>query len=284
MDRAPAQRLATSVALLLVGCAGIKSVADERPTADMVGAHLVSLGFDRSTVGFDVKIHNPYDVDLPLTDVRYGISSEGEEFLTGVADLSGVVPAGGDHTVTIPATIVYDELLAVLERIRPGQVLPYVAELAVAVSAPGGTRFEIPLNRTGELPIPALPLVEVVRVDWSELGLEGAKGTLHLSFGNTNDFPLEVGGLDYNLSLGGHTIATTHLEEALSLERRGTGTMAIDIHVPASNLATGLIGLLRDGRVDYSLDGVFSVTTPYGDMKMPLDRSGKTVVATEVSQ
>ena len=273
------------IALTLSGCAAARSVlaTSERPTADLIGAHLQSIGLDRSTVAFDVKIHNPYDVDLPLLDVRYRIASEGEEFLTGEADLSGVIPAGGDQTVTVPATVVYRELLDLLDQIQPGQVIPYIAELALAVDAPGGTRFEIPLNRTGELPIPAIPKVQVVRVDWGEVGPTGATGTLHLVFENTNRFPLEIEGLDYNLSLGGHSLATTHLARKLSLQSGGRGAMAIEIDIPAENLAAGLIGLLRD-RVEYDLDGAFSVVTPYGNMNMPLDQSGETVVATEVSQ
>jgi LEA14-like dessication related protein len=267
--------------LSLGGCATLGSVIEsaEKPTAELVDAHLQAIGLDRSTVAFDVKIHNPYSVDLPLVNARYGLASEGQNFLSGEANLAGVIPAGGEKTFTVPATVFYEELLGVLEHFRPGQVVPYQAQVSLFVNAPGGTRIELPLNRTGELPIPAVPLLQVVRVDWDQVGLGGASGVVRLAIENTNQFPLEIDGLDYSLSLGGNTIASTKLDQDLALARGERREVGLAIELPTTAAVSTIVNLLRDRDVDYGIEGALSVSTPFGDMQMPFDRKGKTEIA-----
>jgi hypothetical protein len=60
--------------------------------------------------------------------------------------------------------------------------------------------------------------------------------------------------------------------------------MAIEIEVPSTGLASALIGLLRNGRVDYDLAGALGVSTPFGDLTMPLEERGQTVVASKDSK
>ena len=133
------RRVAVSCFVLLVlgmaGCGAVQSILDlEKPTARIAGVGIADINLESATLTFEVEVSNPYPVPLPLVNVDYGLASGGTRFLAGQAQLQGAVPARGKKTVSVPATIVYTQLLAALKGVRPGSVLPYKADLGFSVS------------------------------------------------------------------------------------------------------------------------------------------------------
>lgn len=148
------QRLCALTGMVLViGCAGCSLV--QKPSAQITGASVQGVGLTESTLVFDVKIDNPYSTALPLTNLDYALSSQGQPFLSGKADVRGTVPAGGSKVIGVPVRINYLDVVKAVKGARPGAAIAYKAELGLSVDVPllGNTR--LPLSREGELTIPS---------------------------------------------------------------------------------------------------------------------------------
>lgn len=142
---------------MLTGCAGLQKALNlEKPRANLRGVQFDKITLEAATLLFDVEIENPYSVDLPLLDMDYDITSRGEKFLAGQADIQSTIPANQTRTISLPATIRFADFAQAIKGIRPGSTVPYRADVGVAVNAPVLGRIRLPLNREGELAVPTL--------------------------------------------------------------------------------------------------------------------------------
>lgn len=112
-------RLLASGFLLLVACVGCANV--KQPTASyksMSVGEVTSKGF---VMNVDVDLNNPNPVALPLTDADYTLALGGLKVIDGAKiKPAGSLPANGAATVTVPAALTFENLLAAEEAIRKG--------------------------------------------------------------------------------------------------------------------------------------------------------------------
>ena len=129
----------------------------DKPSAEILGVRLQDVSLTDATMLFDVKVDNPYAVPLPLSNVDYALSSLGQQFLTGKADVQGSVPAGGSKDLAVPVRISFLELIRAVKGARPGSAIPYKADLGLSVDMPVTGPLRVPMSRQGELSIPSAP-------------------------------------------------------------------------------------------------------------------------------
>ncbi len=268
-----------AVNLMPAGCESVQSLMGDKPTARVAGVRFGDLNLDGLTLLFDVEASNPYAVDVPLVDIAYGLASGGTAFLSGDAKLDGVIPANGKRTLQLPAKVNFAQLLSAVKNVRPGDVVPYAADVALGIDVPGLGRQSLPLKREGQLPVPAVPQIKVARVKLDKLDMTEAAATIHLEVVNTNKFNLDLNALDYELALGGTTVANSRLLSKSSFKPGGSA--AIDVPVSFSPLAAGMavVEALRGKSAGYSIKGVMDAGTPFGPIKIPYATSGTTPLA-----
>ncbi len=271
----PFRRLVAPLLLLCLLLASGCGMMDE-PTARLVGVGLDDIGLDAATLRFDVEVANPYPVSLPLAKLDYTLASSGAQFLSGEAPLEGVVPARGTRTVALPVRLSYVELLKAVSGLRPGAVVPYDAALGLSVDAPVAGLLRLPLRRTGELPVPAVPDVEVTSLRWTDLSLSRAAGEVNLRVVNRNQFPIELSNLAYALSLAGTQVADATIDQSVPFQAAGDAqTVQIPISFSPQRLGVAVLGALRGEAAAYRLTGAMGLQSPYGPMTLPLDKTGR---------
>jgi len=275
---ARALMLALPLLILAPGCETLDKVLKgvDGPQASLTSATLSDLDTESVTLDFDIDVTNPYAVPLPLASISYDLASRGTPFLTGAAPLSGSVPARGTKTITLPARVRFSDLLSALSGVRPGQVVPYDAGLKLSVDAPGVGPIELPLRQRGELPVPAVPDVQLAGMNWEELSLTNAKAVMRLNIRNTNQFPLDLSALDTSLKLAGRNIGQTSIRDALSLGAGKQGTLEVPISFSPVQFGASILSVLRGDNADYTLDGAIKGATPFGPVSLPFARSGRT--------
>ena len=266
--------------LCFQGCKSAEKIIGslKKPKAEIAGVHLGDFNIDAATLLFDVKVTNPYKVPLPLANVDYMLTCDNMRFLSGNADIQDTIPSGESKTVSIPAQINFMETLQILKQIKPGSIVPYTADLGMSVNPPGADRLRLPLSKSGELPIPAIPDVAIQEIRWKELSLDSASGVIRLNVANPNAFPFDLTKLSYALSLADVDVASAGIDQNVSFAESG-GANTLEIPVSFSPRALGLAAfkmLMGDG-AGYMLDGLMDVETPYGSIPMPLKASGKTL-------
>lgn len=246
-----------------------------RPSARLAGLSLQSIGLSSATFRFDVEVTNPYPVALPLVNLDYNLASQAASFLSGKAELQGSVPAMGSKMVSLPAKISYSELLAALKGVKPGQVVPYTAALGLSVDVPAVGALRLPMEKSGELPVPAVPEVKVVSITWSNVSLDKATGVVRLAVINRNEFPLDLSKIDYALSLGGTEVARSGLAAPVKFAASGgSGAVEIPISFSPKNMGLAALKMLTGSSGGYGLSGAMSVNTPFGPMTLPLEAKG----------
>jgi LEA14-like dessication related protein len=269
--------------VLLVLAAGCSTVGDylkiDTPTARVANVGLDGISLDAATLQFDVEVANPYPAPLALGNLDYRLASRDAVFLSGEANLQGSVPAGGRKRVTLPARIVYADLFRALKGIRPGSVVPYRADLGIGMESQFAGALRIPLRKEGELPVPAPPKVEVSELKWDRLNLTEAAGHARLRLQNANEFPVELSKFTYVLSLGDVEVARTAVTDVVGFgPSGGVGELEIPISVSPAKLGLAAFRMLQGSGASYALQGVMAANTPFGEMSLPINQSGRTPI------
>jgi len=249
-----------------------------KPTARIIGTEMKNLSLERIDLIFNVEVANPYAVNLPLVDLTYNVASGGTSLLQGNIKPSGAVQAYGTSLIQVPARITFASLLKALKGVKPGSVVPYKADLTLGVDAPVVGLLTLPLSKTGELPVPAAPEVELSSFEIAKLNLDETKATAKLQVKNTNSFALSLSKLSIELALGANKIVDTSLAQSAKIAPGQT--VAVDVPLSFSPRSFGLtvINLLRGNKSAYSLVGFLEAGTPYGPLALPFNRNGNTTI------
>ncbi len=260
------------------GCTTVSEMlkATENPTARISSARFSGLDAESISVTFDVEITNPYPVSLPLLGLDYRLSSAGTPFLTGAAKDTGAILPGDKKIVPVMAKIPFLATLALLEDVRPGNVVPYTASFTINARAPGLGVVHLPLETDGEFPIPVPPRVGVSSLDWESLSLTNAVAVLNIEVTNGNDFPLSMTRLAVDLALAKASIATTTIEEPHSFGAGEGRVLPVRLSLRPGQLGMAVFRMLSQSSVSYDLAGDISFSTGFGALSLPISSSGTT--------
>ena len=263
--------------LAVPGCALLASLLgpQPKPTASVSAVRITDFSLNDLTVVFDLTITNPYAVPLPLVNVDYALASQAQPFLQGQAPLQGSIPANGSQTVPLPAKIVFVELLKALQGVRPGAMVPYHATLGLSVNAPVLGNLRLPIEKEGEVPVPAPPELSLPSVTWQNVSLAGATGLLKMRVRNPNSFAFDVAGLDYDIKLAGMDLAKGGLTNAASLAAGAAQEIGINVSVSTAKAGMAIVQLLQGKSSAYSLGGALAIGTPFGPLRIPLAVTGQ---------
>jgi LEA14-like dessication related protein len=261
-------------ALALPGCDLLRNLGAPTPTAELAGVRLQDFSLTGLSLLFDVNIKNPYAVGLPLANLDFALASGGQAFVNGQAPMQGVIPASGQQLVTIPTTVGFAGLLQTLQGVRPGAIVPYHATLGLSVNAPALGVVRLPIEKDGELPVPAVPDVSITHIGWKNLSLTSATGEMRVAIGNTNQFPIDVTNIDYGLQLAGFDVARSSIGIPAHIAPSAGGELALLLNVPIASAGLGLFRALQSGSAPYNFSGTLALGTPFGPLAAPWAKAG----------
>lgn len=267
-------RIALAALVLLPGCQSLQDVigGTPKPTARVVGTSIRGLSLDNIVLLFDVEVENPYTTSLPLTDLGYSLTSGGNKFLEGTLTPTGSIPARGRQVIQLPATVPFSSLLAALKGVKPGAVVPYTANFRIGVNVPVLGRIDVPFSKSGELPVPTVPQVEVTSLSMAKLGLDQIKATAKLRIRNPNQFPLDLTRLSVNLALGGLDVGGSKLASPASIGSKQEATVEVPLSFSPRAVGIGIVNLLRGNQIAYQVSGSLDANTRFGPLSLPFSR------------
>ncbi len=245
-----------------------------KPSANIVDAKLTDLSLEGVTVALKVDVKNPYPVAVPLTNVGYALSSREESILTGELDNPGSIPARGSMTLDVPLRVKFADVLAAVEGLKLGAVVPYAVNMNFNLDVPGGEKVSLPLKKEGELPIPNVPDVRVNEVRWDEISVLSAKGLIRLDVTNTNEFDVGLSKLAYAMSVGGTKVVSGKLSDAASLSPGETETIEIPVKISPASLGLAVVNMLKSNKPSYEIVGDLGLKTRFGNFELPAKRFG----------
>lgn len=247
-----------------------------KPTADVSAIHIPSINLEKAEIVVDVLIKNPNPVPIPLIDINYLIESDGRKLISGLIPDAGTIHAHGEETVKIPVKLIYDDIKSTYHDIKPGSIIPYRIKVDLIVDVPVFGRLTLPLEKTGEIPIPYKPDVDIEKIHFQRFSFEETVAILHLRLENKNDFELGLKDLDCEVWLSDVSIGSTDLSEFTPIDKNGISHVDLPITFRPKDFGSALWDMIRGRGTGYTIKGNIHVNTPFGEMKLPIVKEGGT--------
>ena len=265
---------------LVAGCQSMQDMLGgvPKPTAHVIGVSIRGLSLENIVLLFDVEVQNPYAAGLPLIDLGYSLTSGGTKFLEGTVTPTGSIPARGSQVLQVPATVPFSSLYTTLKGIKPGAIVPYTADFRIGVNVPVLGKIDVPLSKSGEFPVPAVPQVELGSLAVGKMSLDQMKATAILQIKNTNPFPLDLTRLGVSFALGGQEVGGSRLSNPVSLPSGQATTLEIPLSFSPRAVGIGLVNLLKGDQIAYKVSGSIDANTRYGPLSLPFSHIGNAAV------
>ncbi|KAI3739016.1 hypothetical protein L2E82_29361 [Cichorium intybus] len=247
-----------------------------KPTADVSAIHVPKINLKQCDLIVDVLVTNPNPIPIPLIDINYSIDSDGRKLISGLIPDAGTIHAHGSETVQIPLCIIYDDIKTTYESIQPGSIIPYRVKVDLIVDVPVFGRLTLPIEKKGEIPVPYKPDVDIDKIKFEKFSFEETVATLHLKLENKNDFDLGLNALDYEVWLCDVSIGGAELAKTEKLVKNGITYLDVPITFRPKDCGSALWDMIRGKGTGYSMKGNIDVDTPFGGMKLPLNKEGGT--------
>ncbi|XP_027164581.1 desiccation-related protein At2g46140 [Coffea eugenioides] len=247
-----------------------------KPTADVTGIHIPSINLEKADIVVDVLVKNPNPIPIPLVDINYLVESEGRKLVSGLIPDAGTLHAHGSETVKIPLTLIYDDIKSTYDDIKPGSIIPYRIKVDLIVDVPVLGRLTLPLEKTGEIPIPYKPDVDLEKIRFQRFSFEETVALLHLKIENKNDFELGLNTLDYEVWLSDVSIGAAELQKSAKIDKNGMSYVDIPITFRPKDFGSAVWDMIRGKGTGYTIKGHINVDTPFGAMKLPISKEGGT--------
>ncbi|PIA52318.1 hypothetical protein AQUCO_01000289v1 [Aquilegia coerulea] len=251
-----------------------EAVGFGKPTADVSAFHILSIDLKTAELQVDVLVKNPNPIPIPLVDIKYLVESDGRKLVSGLIPDAGTIHAHGSETVKIPVQLIYDDIKSTYQNINPGDVIPYKIRVELIVDLPVLGNITIPLEKTGEIPVPYQPDIDLEKIKFNEFSFEETSATLHLKLDNKNDFDLGLNTLEYEVWLADVSIGTARLTKSAKLDKKAQSVIEIPISFRPKDFGSALWEMIRGRGTGYSMKGNIDVDTPFGPMKLPISREG----------
>ncbi|XAR64526.1 hypothetical protein NMG60_11008251, partial [Bertholletia excelsa] len=247
-----------------------------KPTADVTGIHIPKINLEKADIVVDVLVKNPNPIPIPLIDINYLIESDGRKLVSGLIPDAGTIHAHGSETVKIPVTLIYNDIKSTYDDIKPGSIIPYKVKVDLIVDVPILGRLTIPLEKTGEIPIPYKPDIDIEKIQFERFSFEETVAILHLKLENKNDFDLGLNSLDYEVWLSEVSIGGAELQESTKIDKNGISYIKIPITFRPKDFGSALWDMIRGRGTGYTMKGNINADTPFGAMKLPISKEGGT--------
>jgi LEA14-like dessication related protein len=92
------------------------SQAFQTPVVNLKKVRIIGVDQTAITLEGILEIFNPNDLSSRFSGYTYQVEVEGQQLLTGQSDQPFTVPSQGTFSITIPATILFEDLLAVSKK------------------------------------------------------------------------------------------------------------------------------------------------------------------------
>jgi hypothetical protein len=138
-----------AMGLLVGGCSMM-----EKPSVKVANVSMGDTSLKATTIIFDMEVTNPYGVPLPLTGADYALSTGGQQFLNGKADIQGTIPAGETKVLPFPVEVQFADVFAAAKGVRGLREIPYTADLGLMLDTPLTGTLRMPVQKEGTLALP----------------------------------------------------------------------------------------------------------------------------------
>ena len=119
------------------------------------------------------------------------------------------------------------------------------------------------------------PVVELKDVRVKGIGLQGGSLDVVLEVFNPNDYRIDASHVTYTVFADSLQVATGEVTKLVTLENKKASTVVLPVNFSMRELSQAAGILLQRGSVDYTVQGDFTLATPFGSITRPYKSKGR---------
>jgi LEA14-like dessication related protein len=240
---------------LLASCATLNEVV-QKPKAKVSGVSIADLSVKQVTLDVLVDVYNPNPVALNTESLTLDLNVN-QHSLAKLerSNYRHSIAAKGNSQITLPLTLTFDELRKLAGSLGDQDSLQYGINGELGFKLPVLGVLALPLEYSGELPIPKWPKVDIADVNVKQFNFSGVELEAKLILSNPNAFALDLNQFNYQLNAASNTIGSSRLSN-VSLPAGASKTVTVPFSLSLSELGNSLVQMLRGkGPVTFELLG-----------------------------
>lgn len=280
MKRSLQRSLVLFFIFFLSSCAELAKHAETiKPTARLTGTHLANINFEQADLVFDLAVENQNPVAINLAGLNYDLKIENQSLISGVTAQGLEIKPVSTSTVQLPVTLKFDDLRKLPDELWQKDRFVYQLDTKIVVDLPIIGNYAIPLSRSGELPVPKMPVIKVKGVKIKNLSLAAAEVVAQVEIDNPNAFDLAFSDFDYQLDINQQNWGQGSISQRSSIPQKAKGTIEIPVKLNIMSMGQTAYQLLSSKQpLEYQLTGAMTLDTGIEllrNYRMPLDIKGK---------
>ena len=280
MKRSLQRSLVLFFIFFLSSCAELAKHAETiKPTARLTGTHLANINFEQADLVFDLAVENQNPVAINLAGLNYDLKIENQSLISGVTAQGLEIKPVSTSTVQLPVTLKFDDLRKLPEELWQKDRFAYQLDTEIVVDLPIIGHYAIPLSRSGELPVPKMPVIKVKGVKIKNLSLAAAEVVAQVEIDNPNAFDLAFSDFDYQLDINQQNWGLGSISQRSSIAQKSKRTIEIPVKLNIMSMGQTAYQVLSSKQpLEYQLKGAMTLDTGIEllrNYRMPLDIKGK---------
>lgn len=251
-----------TILLLTTSCSTLRDAADIRePNVEFSKMSIQSISFDGVTLLFDFDITNPNRMGVSAEGYNYEFFINENSFLSGVQDQRLSIGAESNSVVQVPVSMKFSELYQTFESLVRQDSLSYMLSTEVEFDLPVMGSRKVPVQTSGNLPIPRIPRINFDGFDIKNISLSGADVEVSFRISNPNLFKIGLQSVSYILDVNGRNWLDTVLEESVEVSGGENKLVTLPIRLNASQMGSAMMDIMAGRKeFDYKLRGSASVS------------------------
>jgi LEA14-like dessication related protein len=264
------------------GCAALSGPGDVRahlnpflPEVSFVRLDLRRVDFQKAEVAFVFDVKNPNPLEVRLSSFRYALAFEGSQVLSGDDPDGLTLKAQGASAVSLPVTLVYEELYRAIKATRGEDEIGFTLSGEFGFKTPLG-EVRLPFSEQGKFPAPRPPKITVrqLRVAKPDLLRQTVRAELELAVENDHASEIAFRSFRYEISLGGAPAAQGSIDKIDPVAGASEQLVALPIEINLGGLGAALARAIAPrSTLSLRLAATLEVGTPFGILPLAIDKS-----------
>ncbi|XP_020698186.1 uncharacterized protein LOC110110878 [Dendrobium catenatum] len=244
------------------------------PTANITDFNFVSFSEEKADFSITVAVTNPSFLPIPLADVNYFLESQKIRPVCGSLTGLKAIKAHNTHVITVPISIIYNNMIDFYSSLKPGTLVPYKAGVEVILYLPFIGRFIVPVEKKSEFLMPFVPRIQLREI--ATVGMvsnEEVNVKVGFEVENAIGYVVRNNWLEIGAFVNGvkKKVGSLKLEGGkVEMREKGSGFFRVLVCLRGEDIVLGLWEMMRR-RKGFVFEGEVDVETPMGQIKSPFN-------------
>ena len=223
---------------------------------------LTDLSFDALTLALSLAIRNDNALALPLSQIDYQLSVDGQRVLHNTQPADVRISAQDTTRLTLPLKLNWSQLARVVEAAADRTSVMVQVDTTLHVDTPVLGAIPLSIQAQQAVPIPRRPQISLNRFAITELSLTGATLNVDINGYNPNAFAIVIEPARLTLSGNGDTWVDSQIAQQMALAPQTHQQIRIPVRLSFLKLGYGLYRALKSQQpIELHYSGQAQVST-----------------------